>query len=148
MSRLDQGGFTLIELLVVVVIMGMAYALASPLITSGVSGAELKATARQLAAGLRKTRSEAISHRREEVLTIDLEGRHFQVGGNPKKYKLPASVSVELFTAQSERVSASVASIRFFPDGGSTGGRVTVSARDRSYGVDVNWLTGQVAILD
>lgn len=138
----------MIELLVVMVIMAMAYGLVSPLVSSGVAGTELKASARQLAAGLRKARSEAISHRREEALTIDVENRQFQIGGNAKTYKLPKSVAIELFTAQSERINASVASIRFFPDGGSTGGRVTVSARDRSYGVDVNWLTGQVQIID
>ena len=146
--RLDQQGFTLIELLVVVAIMGLAYALASPLVSSGVTGAELKASARQLAAGLRKVRTQAISQRRESVLTLDVENRLFRVGDDPRLYKLPQSIKVELFTAQSERIGSSTAAIRFFPDGGSTGGRITVSAKDRSYGVDVNWLTGQVAILD
>lgn len=148
MTARKQSGFTLIELLVVVAIMGFAYALASPMFTSGISGAELRASARQLAAGLRKARSEAVSHGREEVMTIDVEARQFQVGRTPKHYQLPKGVTIELFTAQSERIGASTATIRFFPDGGSTGGRVTVSAKGRSYGVDVNWLTGQVAILD
>lgn len=147
-SCANQGGFTLIELLVVIVIMGLAYALAAPLVFSGLTGAELKATARQLAAGLRKARSDAVYHRREEVLTLDLENRQFQLSGQTKLHKLPKSVAIEIFTAQSERVSQTSASIRFFADGGSTGGRITVSSRERSYGVDVNWLTGQVAIID
>lgn len=147
-GRLDQEGFTLIELLVVIVIMGLAYAIASPLISSGVTGAELKASARQLAAGLRRVRAEAISQRREVTLTIDLENRWFWVGNDTKSHKLPRSVAIELYTAQSEKIGNSTGAIRFFPDGGSTGGRITVSAKDRSYGVDVNWLTGQVAILD
>jgi general secretion pathway protein H len=38
--------------------------------------------------------------------------------------------------------------IRFFPDGGSNGGRVTVASGERKYEVDVDWLTGRVAILE
>ena len=76
-----QAGFTLIELLVVTVIMVLAYSLAAPLVSSGVSGTELKASARQLAAGLRKARSEAIARKHETVLTVDVEGRRFQLSG-------------------------------------------------------------------
>ncbi|MEO7952815.1 MAG: GspH/FimT family pseudopilin [Polaromonas sp.] len=143
-----QAGFTLIELLVVTVIMVMAYSLAGPLVSSGVSSTELKASARQLAAGLRKARSDAVTHRRETVLTVDVDGRRFQLSGDPRIYRLPKDVEVKLFTAQSELVNANTGSIRFFPDGGSTGGRITVAAKQRQYAVDVNWLTGQVAILD
>jgi general secretion pathway protein H len=144
----SQAGFTLIELLVVLVIMSMAYTLASPMISSGVSGTELKASARQLAAGLRKARSEAIAHRREAVMTVDVEARHFQLTGESRVYRLPKSVAIQLFTAKSELVSGNAGAIRFFPDGGSTGGRITVSSHERKYDVDINWLTGQVAILD
>lgn len=143
-----QAGFTLIELLVVTVIMVMAYSLAAPLVTSGVTSTELKASARQLAAGLRKARSEAISQRRETVLAVDLDARRFQITGDQRLYRLPNDVEVKLFTAQSELIDASAGSIRFFPDGGSTGGRITLTARNRKYEVDVNWLTGQVVILD
>ncbi len=128
--------------------MAMAYTLASPMISSGVSGTELKASARQLAAGLRKTRSEAIAHRREAVMTLDVEDRNFRLSGESRVYRLPKSVMVQLFTANSELVNGSVGSIRFFPDGGSTGGRITVSSHERKYDVDVNWLTGQTTILD
>lgn len=144
----QQGGFTLIELLVVVVIMAMAYALTAPMVSSGVSGTELKASARQLAAGLRKARSDAVSRRHESVLTVDVEGRQFQLSGDPRIYRLPKSVVVQLFTAESELINGNTGAIRFFPDGGSTGGRVTVSSHGRQYGVDINWLTGQVSILD
>ena len=143
-----QGGFTIIELLVVMVIMALAYTLASPMISSGVSGAELKASARQIAAGLRKARSDAISRRQESVLTLDLATRQFQLTGDARVYRLPPSVAVKVFTAQSELVGGTAGAIRFFPDGGSTGGRITLSANARNYDVDINWLTGQVIIIE
>ena len=143
-----QAGFTLIELLVVIVIMAMAYALASPMISSGASGAELKASARQLAAGLRKARSDAVARKHETGLTVDVGEHQFRVSGDQRVYRLPKGVEVSVFTAQSELMGGTTGSIRFFPDGGSTGGRITVSSHERKYDVDINWLTGQVAILE
>ena len=57
-------------------------------------------------------------------------------------------IEVKLFTAQSDLVNDKVGAIRFFPDGGSNGGRVTLAVGERKYDVDVDWLTGRVAILD
>lgn len=79
---------------------------------------------------------------------VDVEGHQFQLSGDQRVYRLPKSVAVKLFTAESELVNGSTGTIRFFPDGGSTGGRVTVSSHGRQYDVDINWLTGQVSILD
>lgn len=141
-------GFTLVELLVVVVIMGLAYALAAPALGSGTAGAQLKAGARQLAAGLRKARSEALTKQTETTVTIDLSARGFQVSGDPRVHRLPKAADVALYTARSEQVADAVGAIRFYPDGGSTGGRVSLSTRDRRYEIDVNWLTGKVTILD
>ena len=59
-----------------------------------------------------------------------------------------ASIELKLFTAQSDLVSEHAGAIRFYPDGGSNGGRVTLAAGERKYEVDVDWLTGRVAILD
>ena len=38
--------------------------------------------------------------------------------------------------------------IRFFPDGGSNGGRVSLAVGERRFNVDVDWLTGRVSIVD
>ena len=55
---------------------------------------------------------------------------------------------MKLFTAQNDIADEKVGSIRFFPDGGSNGGRVTLAAGERKFEIDVDWLTGRVAILD
>lgn len=141
-------GFTLIELLVVMVIMVLAYGMTAPMISAGVSGAELKAAARQIAAGLRKARSEAVVRKDEVALTVDVEQRQFQLGGDKRIYRFPQKVDVSLFTAQSELMDAKTGAIRFYPDGSSTGGRVTLSRGERKYRVDVDWMTGRVKILD
>lgn len=134
--------------MVVLVLMVMVYALAAPMISAGMPGTELKGAARQLAAGLRKARSQAVTQKQEAALTIDVEQRRFDLTGDPRNYPLPAKLDISLFTAQSELLREKVGSIRFFPDGSSTGGRITVAYGDRKYHVNVDWLTGQVAVLD
>lgn len=141
-------GFTLLELMVVLVLMVMVYAFAGPMISAGMPGAELKGAARQLAAGLRKARSHAVTSKEEAVLTIDVEQHRFEVSGDKRNYALPAKLEISLFTAQSELLRDKVGRIRFFPDGSSTGGRITVAFAERKYHINVDWLTGQVAVLD
>jgi general secretion pathway protein H len=142
-------GMTMIEILVVLSLMAIGAALVIPMIGgAGASTGDLRTAARQIAAGLRLARSDAIAHRRESALTLDLEKRSFVVAGDAREHALPAKVELKLFTAQSDLVNEKQGAIRFFPDGGSNGGRVTVSSGERKYEVDVDWLTGRVAILE
>ena len=148
MVRLVQRGFTLLEMLLVLMLLGMMYALLPPMFASGGSVTELKAAARQVAAGLRKARGQAIADRQESTLSIDVDAKKFQLSGDPKVYSLPGAASVSVQTADSEVYAENLASIRFYPDGGSTGGRVTLAMGARAFMVDVDWLTGRVEILD
>ena len=147
-ARAGQHGFTLLEILIVLVIGVLLVALVPPLL-SGMSGAtELRGAARQLAAGLRNARNEAVTHQQEAVLTLDLERRRFGVTGDPREIALPESVALKLYTAQSELLDSATGGIRFFPDGSSTGGAITVSGPKLAYRVNVDWLTGTVAIVE
>ena len=141
-------GFTLIEVLVVLFIGALVYSLLLGVPLRGTSTADLKASARTLAAGLRQAQTTALATRRDALLTIDLEAREFLVTGSDTTRSLPKGLELKLFTAQQEVTSESRGSIRFYPDGSSTGGRITVAAGERKYLVDVDWLTGRVSIAD
>jgi general secretion pathway protein H len=141
-------GVTLLELLIVLSIMAVLAALVVPRFTSGVSTSALKGATREIAAGLRLARSEALATRKETRLVLDLEQRAFRVEPDPRVHALPKEIELKLFTAQSDLLSDKVGTVRFFPDGGSNGGRVTLAAGERKYNVDIDWLTGRVAILD
>ena len=143
-----QAGVTLLELLIVIALMAIIAALVVPMFGGPVSTSELRATARQLAAGLRLARSAAVSERRETFLVVDVAGKRFKVDREAREHALPSKVDLKLFTAQNDLVSENVGSIRFYPDGGSNGGRITVASGARKFDVDVDWLTGRVAILD
>jgi general secretion pathway protein H len=141
-------GFTLIELLAVLVIGALIYAVFLGVPMRGSSIADLKAAARTVAAGLRHAQSTAMATRRDALLTIDLEAREFQVTGIEAARNLPKDLEISLYTAQQEVSSEKKGAIRFYPDGSSTGGRITLAAGERKYLVDVDWLTGRVSIGD
>lgn len=143
-----QSGFTLLELLVVLALLAMTYALIPPMVNIGGSTVELKAGARQVAAGLRNARSRAVASRGETTLTLNVEARSFRLSGDDKPRNLPRQATISVYTAQGEVVDANTAAIRFYPDGSSTGGRVTLAMGERKFLIDVDWLTGQVEILD
>ncbi len=147
-SREASRGVTLLELLIVLSIMATVAAMVVPMFSGGVSTSELKGATRQVAAGLRLARSEALATRQETRVVLDLEHRSFQLERDPRLHALPKQIELKLFTAQSDLVSDKVGAIRFYPDGGSNGGRVTLAVGERKYDVDVDWLTGRVAILD
>ena len=139
-------GFTLLEVLVVLVIGAAMYALILGVPFRGASSADLKAAARNLASSLRQAQTLAMVTRRDAVLTVDMQERKYIVTGEDKPRDLSKDIDLKLFTAQSEVESDSRGSIRFYPDGSSTGGRITVMSGERKYLVDVDWLTGRVSI--
>ncbi len=141
-----QRGFTLLELLVVLVIAATGYALVLQFAGSGVSGVQLKSAARSVAAGLRDARGRAIATQESVALDLDLENRTFEVKGSGRERSLPQRLDVKLDTALAEVTGQRRGAIRFYPDGSSTGGRVTLASGERKLLVDVDWLTGRVTI--
>jgi general secretion pathway protein H len=141
-----QRGFTLLELMVVLVIGALAYTIVLGVPFRGPSTADMKAAARTLASGLRQAQTTAMATRRDATLTLDLDAREFQVSGTEGTRTLPSQLELKLYTAQTEAVSERKGSIRFYPDGSSTGGRITLLSGERQYLVDVDWLTGRVSI--
>jgi len=131
---------------VVLMIMAMLLLVVPRYMFTGVSGADLRASSREVAAGLRQARSEAVNLRRDTSLTLDLEKRSFALSTHDKVHQLPEALELKLYTAQSEIVNDKQGAIRFHPDGSSSGGRITVASGERKYMVDVDWLTGKVSI--
>jgi len=140
-------GFSLLELLVVLLILSAVATLMVPAIRTG-TGTELKAAAYTLATALRRTRYQAINQHRSEALVLDVERRLFSIAGEPKPRRLPAELEISLFTARSELLNEHAGTIRFFPDGSSNGGRITLATPDRKLLIDVDWLTGIVRVID
>ncbi len=138
-------GFTLVELLVVMVIAALVLGLVATSISRNISGAEMRSAARKMTASIRYTRTQAILDKQEQVFLIDTENRSYLA---PKRNAvfLPEGMNVAVNTARSELTDENVGGIRFYPDGGSTGGFIELEANERIYRIDVVWLTGEASI--
>lgn len=145
-NRSRNRGFTLIEIIVALVIAGMILAIVPLLLPNVIASTETKAAVRELAAGLKYARSLSIIKQKEITLTLNIEKKIYQVGKRQKKLKLPTDTQLTLVTARSEQHSLNQASIRFFPDGSSTGGRINLGNNNNMYSIDINWLTGKIKI--
>jgi len=138
-------GFTLLEVLLVLVVMALGAALTLPALVRP-SGTELRTATGSVVAGLRRAREAAVNGQRPATLTVDVAERSFAIDGGGERRRLPERISLSLFTARSEVQGEDRGRIRFFPDGSSTGGRITLSTGERRYHVDVDWLTGRVRV--
>ena len=138
-----SGGFSLIELVAVLVLVGIALSLVSLAFTKSLDNAKVQAASRDLVAALRYTRGQAIVKGEQTALDLDLQNNTYQAPGKAL-VKLPAQMRMTLLTAESEQTSATSGRIRFFADGGSTGGHISVFMGQREWRINVSWLTGQV----
>ena len=144
-SRLFNG-FTLIEMLAVIVLIAIAATVLSLSISHGLGAARVRAASTDLAAALRYTRMQAIAHAQPQVLKVNVQARSYQEPGrNP--HVLPPGMQLTITSARIEQSGGHVGAIRFFADGSSTGGRVTLRRGNREWHVNVAWLTGAVSVV-
>jgi general secretion pathway protein H len=138
----------LLELLVVMLILSFVMALTVVYISRGGIGDDLKTATRKVAATARQARAAAVLQSREVVFEIDVGQRLLGTKNVARKLSLPESIQIKVEAAKSEQIDPRRAGIRFFPNGGSTGGRVTLSAGSRHFSIVIDWLNGRIFIED
>ncbi|MGO8866276.1 MAG: type II secretion system protein [Alphaproteobacteria bacterium] len=147
-NRKGGGGFTLIELLVVLAILAGLLYLVVPRLSARGGAIALHAAAADLAAELRLVRSAAIATDDAKILIVDPKHNRFAAEGDVPFHFVPRDVRMTVLTAESELLPDGTPSIRFFPDGSSTGGGVELAGWNATVVVAVDWLTGQVSLHD
>ncbi|UXI67789.1 GspH/FimT family pseudopilin [Tahibacter amnicola] len=140
-----QAGFSLLELIAVMVLIAIAVTVASLSVTRSLGSAKIHAVSRDLVAALRHTRGQAIVKGEQKTLDVDLEAMSYTAPGK-EAVKFPDKVEIKLHTAQNELIAARAGRIRFYPDGSSTGGHISVISGEREWRVNVGWLTGEVSM--
>jgi general secretion pathway protein H len=143
-----NNGFTLLELIVVLFIVVLGFSAIGINLSSGNDSTELKVAARDIVSALRFARGQALISRQETTVTFDLTENTYTVSGRDKVYPIPKAIDITVVTAQSELTGEGLGSIRFFADGSSTGGRVTLERGKAAWQIDINWLTGQIELDD
>ncbi len=80
------------------------------------------------------------------VFTLDLSPPAYRLDSQAAQ-PLPGDVSLGLLTGQQLLASKTQGRIRFDPDGGSSGGRVSINGGGQLWLVGVDWLSGRVSIV-
>ncbi len=138
-------GFTLIEVLVVLVMLAVLAGTVAFNMSGSLESAKIRGASKDLLAALRYTRSQAVIKHTEQQLMLNVTEKSYQVTGR-EKVILPEGMELKVFAAESEVPSEDTAGFRFFSDGSSTGGRVTLIYKDRFWRINVAWLTGEVRL--
>jgi len=138
-------GFALIEVVVAMAIVALVVSLILPHIAHEPGPAALQAKAYEIASLFRDDRNAALLGRREVVSRIDMNQRLAISGSGNTAVKVPDSVVVDLVQSDHEAFPGG-GGIRFYPDGRTSGGVVTIHRGTYGYRISVNWLTAHVEV--
>ena len=136
-------GYTLVEMLVVLALLAMAAAMSLHYTSSSSQAQKLDATASQLATLFRQAQTVAYVTNRDVRVSFERDSRKWLVNGTSPQLELDRSLTIMALTVEGQ-VSEKEISYRFFPSGGSSGGRVVLEVNKNKVAIDLNWLTGAV----
>jgi len=139
-------GFTLLEMLAVILLIGIAAAAVSVSVTQGLASARINAASSELAA-LRATRAQAIVKGAQQNFDVDTRTDTY-LNLKRQPVALPKGLKLSITSAKDDQPNDHTGRIRFFPDGSSTGGRITLTSGKREWHINVSWLTGEVRVVD
>jgi general secretion pathway protein H len=144
--RCEEAGFTLVEMLVVVAVLGAMLALIGMNMQPLSPATHAHSAAQEISGALRTARSAALMGNRSVAFTVDIAANSYQWGRAPWR-ALPRDVRLSLLTGRDLITSGSRGRIRFDPDGGSSGGRVSVQGGGQLWWIGVDWLSGRVSLV-
>ncbi len=143
----SNAGFTLLELIIVLGIVVLGFGAVAINMSAGNDSMMLKAAARDLASGLRFVRSQAMISHTQATLNFDLSENSYTLTGQNKQYHVDENIDVTISTAKDD-LHDGIAQLRFFSDGSSIGGRITLEKNKLSQEININWLTGHVSLAE
>jgi general secretion pathway protein H len=131
--RASEAGFTLLEAMVALAIFGLISGLAFPALFQGVAGAAFDQAASGLRADLAMARAQALRTGAPVELVVDAAGRGYGWTPGPQR-ELIADVAL----------APAGARVRFYPDGSSSGGVLSLQAARRAAQFSVGPVLGEV----
>jgi general secretion pathway protein H len=139
-------GFTLLELMLVLFVVILGFSVIGLNISTGNDATEHQSAARDLVSALRYAKGQALISHKETTVDLDLNENTYTVSDRDKVFTIPDTIALTVVTAQEELSGKGMASIRFFPDGSSSGGRIKLEKNSVIWQIDINWLTGQIEL--
>ncbi|MBI2161883.1 MAG: GspH/FimT family pseudopilin [Candidatus Rokubacteria bacterium] len=142
-SREEVGarGFTLLELLVTLSVIALAVGLALPAIGRSTETVRARAEVAGFSAVLRHARELAITRRLPHRVVVEPDARRVTVVGGDDEVRRTRVLSERLTI---EAVAAPSLTVRFEPEGSSSGGEFRLTSGTTAYRVTVDAVTGRV----
>lgn len=141
--RSPQPGFTMVELLVAIAIVGLLMAVTVPGSMRFYQSIQYRQAVRDVLTTLGQARHQAMDKGQAQNVGFDAERGQIQF--YDEVVQLPKGFEMTVTTA-SEVNQQNLGVIRFYPEGGSTGGDIDVtSPRGRGVRISVDWLMGSVS---
>ena len=141
--RRPQPGFTMVELLVAIAIVGLLMAVTVPGSMRFYQSIQYRQAVRDVLTTLGQARHQAMDKGQAQNVGFDAERGQIQFYDDV--VQLPKGFEMMVTTA-SEVNQQNLGVIRFYPEGGSTGGDIDVtSPRGRGVRISVDWLMGSVS---
>jgi general secretion pathway protein H len=139
----DQRGFTLLELLVTLIVIALAVGLAVPTIGRSTESIRVRAEVAGFSAMLRHARERAIVTRTPQAVVIDPVTRRLSrlAGGPEGEVREMRSLPERLVV---EATPPPALTVRFEPEGGSSGGDFRLTSGAIAYRITIDALTGRV----
>lgn len=141
-TRARLFGFTMLELLAAITIVGLLLALAVPASVRSYESMQYRQAVRDVITALATARYNAINTGRAQDVAIDPVAN--TIASAKEKLSIPKGFTVAVHTAR-ELNRDRLGVIRFYPEGGSSGGGIDMTRIDGSgVRISVDWLVGRV----
>jgi type II secretion system protein H len=139
----NERGFTLLELIVTLIVIAVAVGLTVPAIGRSTESLRVRAEVAGFSAMLRHARERAIVTRTAQAVVVDPDARRVsRRDGGPEGEVRESRPLSERLTVEADPPPA--LTVRFAPQGGSSGGDFRLTSGRTVYRVTVDALTGRV----
>jgi general secretion pathway protein H len=136
-----RAGFTLAELLVILAVIALSLAVVGPRIFGG-EGRTIETAVERLEGAAARTRALARRTGADAVMQVDLGAGVITIEPQGEVIRLPELDGLEARVAEDE-IDGRIYGVRFFPEGGATGGRYDLELGEQRRRVMIDWLTGR-----
>ena len=140
-SEIESRGFTLLELIITLLVVAVAAGLVVPAIGRSTEGVRARAEVAGFSATLRRAREQAITRRQQHTVVVDPVSRLQTVMTGEDEVQWTHALSARLTI---EASTPDGLTVRFEPQGTSSGGEFRVTSGAVTYRVTVDAVTGRV----